>query len=78
MSGGTKRFSAAIFVGYHAGTTNPAGVRAHTMSSANLADVRLNGVSVPEAGLNAAIAGSFESPPSSSRATTSPAKRRPL
>jgi D-amino peptidase len=51
-----------IFIGYHAGTTNPEGVRAHTMSSANLADVRLNGVSVPEAGFNAAIAGHFGVP----------------
>ncbi len=32
------------------------------MSSANLADMRLNGVSVPEAGLNAAIAGHFRVP----------------
>ena len=32
------------------------------MSSANLADVRLNGVSVPEAGLNAAIAGHYKVP----------------
>jgi D-amino peptidase len=32
------------------------------MSSANLADVRVNGVSVPEAALNAAIAGHFNVP----------------
>jgi D-amino peptidase len=51
-----------IFIGYHASTTNPAGVRAHTMSSANFADVRLNGVSMPEAGLNAAVAGHFNVP----------------
>lgn len=48
--------------GYHAGTTNPDGVRAHTMSSARLADVRINGVSMPEAGINAAIAGHFGVP----------------
>lgn len=53
---------AVLFIGYHSGTTNPQGVRAHTMSSANLADMRLNGVSVPEAGLNAAIAGHFRVP----------------
>ena len=40
----------------------PKTLRAHTMSSANLADMRLNGVSVPEAGLNAAIAGHFGVP----------------
>lgn len=55
-------FGAVLCVGYHASTTNPEGVRAHTMSSANLADMRLNGVSVPEAGLNAAIAGHFRVP----------------
>ena len=32
------------------------------MSSATFADVKLNGVSVPEAGLNAAIAGHFGVP----------------
>ena len=53
---------AAIFIGYHAGTTWMEGVRAHTMSSARLADVRLNGVSVPEAGINAAVAGHFGVP----------------
>ena len=42
--------------------SNPSGVRAHTMSSANFADVRLSGRSVPEAGLNAAIAGHFGVP----------------
>jgi D-amino peptidase len=37
-------------------------VRAHTLSSATLADVRLGGVSLPEAGLNAALAGHFGVP----------------
>ncbi len=62
MQGIDEGFAAAIFLGYHASATNPAGVRAHTMSSANFADVRLNGVSVPEAGFNAAIAGHFNVP----------------
>ena len=62
MQGIDETFSGAIFIGYHASTGNPQGVRAHTMSSANLADVRLNGVSVPEAGVNAAIAGEFNVP----------------
>ena len=62
MQGIDATFDGVIFIGYHTGTTNPAGVRAHTMSSANLADVRLNGISVPEAGLNAAIAGHFDVP----------------
>lgn len=62
MEGIDSTFDAAIFLGYHAGTTNLAGVRAHTMSSARLADVRLNGVSMLEAGINAAIAGHFGVP----------------
>jgi D-amino peptidase len=62
MQGLDETFAAAIFIGYHASTTNPNGVRAHSFSSATLADVRLNGVSMPEAGLNAAIAGHFNVP----------------
>jgi D-amino peptidase len=62
MEGIDGSFAAVLFVGYHASTINPEGVRAHTMSSAHLADLRLNGVSVPEAGLNAAIAGHFHVP----------------
>jgi D-amino peptidase len=62
MQGIDSSFAAAIFIGYHAGTTNPRGVRAHTLSSATLADVQLNGRSVPEGGLNAAIAGHFGVP----------------
>jgi D-amino peptidase len=62
MQGIDSTFGAVLFIGYHASTTNPSGVRAHTMSSAHLADLRLNGVSVPEAGLNAAIAGHFGVP----------------
>ena len=55
-------FAGAVFIGYHASTTNPEGVRAHTLSSARLADVRLNGVSMSEGGINAAIAGHFNVP----------------
>jgi D-amino peptidase len=62
MQGIDETFAGAIFLGYHTGTTNSQGVRAHTISSARLADVRLKGVSVSEAGLNAAIAGHFSVP----------------
>lgn len=62
MQGIDETFAGAIFIGYHTGTTNLQGVRAHTMSSARLADVKLKGVSVSEAGLNAAIAGHFNVP----------------
>ncbi|HEU4872146.1 MAG TPA: M55 family metallopeptidase [Pyrinomonadaceae bacterium] len=62
MQGIDETFAGAIFIGYHTATTNPQGVRAHTISSARLADVRLKGTSVSEAGLNAAIAGHFNVP----------------
>lgn len=62
MEGIDSSFGAAVFIGYHAATTNPAGVRAHTISSADFAAVELNGVAVPEAGINAAIAGRFGVP----------------
>jgi D-amino peptidase len=59
MQGIDETFDGVIFIGYHASTNNVSGVRAHTISSARLADVRLNGTSMPEAGINAAIAGHF-------------------
>ena len=62
MQGIDETFDGAIFIGYHTGTANATGVRAHTISSARLADVRLNGASMPEAGINAAIAGHFNVP----------------
>ena len=62
MQGVDASFAGAVFIGYHSGTTNPEGVRAHTLSSARIADVKLNGVSVSEAGINAAIAGHFNVP----------------
>lgn len=62
MAGIDDTFDGAIFIGYHASTDNSKGVRAHTMSSARLTSVKLNGVPVPETGLNAAVAGYFGVP----------------
>jgi D-amino peptidase len=62
MAGIDDTFDGAIFIGYHASTNNSMGVRAHTMSSARLTSVKLNGVPVPETGLNAAVAGYFGVP----------------
>jgi len=62
MQGIDSSFAGAIFIGYHAGTTNTEGVRAHTISSARLTDVKLNNLSMSEAGINAAIAGHFNVP----------------
>ena len=57
-----ETFDGVIFLGYHASTTNPEGVRAHTISSARLAAVRLKGMAMPEADINAAVAGYFNVP----------------
>jgi D-amino peptidase len=62
MEGIDSTFHAAIFLGYHSATTNPNGVRAHTISSARLAAVLLNGTPMAESGINAAIAGHFGVP----------------
>lgn len=62
MAGLDATFDAALFVGYHASTTNPHGVRAHTMSSAHLAKVILNGSAVSEGEFNAAYAGALGVP----------------
>ena len=62
MAGVDDTVDAAIFIGYHAGTNNPSGVRAHTFSSANLTRVALNGTNVTEGSWNAAIAGHFGVP----------------
>jgi len=62
VAGIDDQVDAAIFIGYHAGTNNPTGVRAHTFSSANLARVALNGTNVTEGSWNAAIAGQFNVP----------------
>ena len=62
VAGIDQDVDAAIFIGYHAGTNNPVGVRAHTFSSANLARVALNGVNVTEGSWNAAIAGQYNVP----------------
>jgi len=62
MEGVDSTFDAVLFIGYHAGATNPEGVRAHTFSSANYAAVRLNGTPVSESVFNAAVAAHFGVP----------------
>jgi len=62
MEGLDSTFAAAIFVGYHASTSSLTGVRAHTISSALLTRISINGTSMSEAGINAAIAAQFGVP----------------
>jgi D-amino peptidase len=62
MAGIDSTFNAAIFIGYHSSTTNPAGVRAHTISSARFTRIAINGTPFTEGAMNAAIAGQFGVP----------------
>jgi len=62
MEGIDSSFAAAIFIGYHASTSSTTGVRAHTISSALLTRISLNGTSMSEAGINAAIAAQYGVP----------------
>ena len=62
MAGIDNTYAAAVFVGFHARENTPNAILAHTDSATTILDVKLNGVSVPEAGINAAIAGEFGVP----------------
>ena len=62
MEGIDSSFAAAFFIGYHSSTISTRGVRAHTISSATFAAVRINGRASAESALNAAIAGHFGVP----------------
>ena len=62
MQGLDDSFAAAMFVGYHASEWTADAVRGHTISSARLLGVRLNGNEVSEGIYNAALAGHFNVP----------------
>jgi len=62
MQGIDSSFAAAIFIGYHASTSSTTGVRAHTISSALLTKIAINGISMSEAAINAAIAAEYGVP----------------
>jgi D-amino peptidase len=57
-----ESFDAVIFIGYHAKAGTPDATLEHTNSSSNITDVSINGVSLPEAGMNALIAGYYDVP----------------
>jgi D-amino peptidase len=61
MQGLDSTFDAVIFVGYHAKAGSPVGVLAHT-GSGTIADLRINGRSVGEAGMNTYVAGAHGVP----------------
>jgi D-amino peptidase len=55
-------YAGALLIGYHAGATNPRGTLAHTMSGEFIHEIRLNGQTLSEAGISAAIGGHFGVP----------------
>jgi len=61
MEGIDETFDAVIFIGYHARAGTPDAVLQHTMTG-RVYDAVLNGIKMPEAGINAVIAGHFGVP----------------
>lgn len=61
MLGIDSTFGAAVFIGYHARAGTPNAIMAHT-SNGNVVDFSINGVSLPEGGYNALIAGLYGVP----------------
>lgn len=61
MEGLDESFGAVMFTGYHGKAGTPASVLAHTYIGL-IQDVRINGTSVGEYGINAALAGHFGVP----------------
>jgi D-amino peptidase len=63
MAGLAADMDAVLFIGYHGKAGMPRSVMAHTISGRVIADVRCNGRSLGELGLNAALAAHHGVPP---------------
>jgi D-amino peptidase len=61
MEGIDGTFGAVIFIGYHAKAGTPNAILEHT-SNGNVIDFSINGVSLPEGGYNALVAGLYKVP----------------
>jgi D-amino peptidase len=61
MEGIDSTFDAVVFVGYHAKAGTPNAILEHT-STGNVVDFSINGVSLPEGGYNALVAGLYNVP----------------
>ncbi|NIM12160.1 MAG: peptidase M55 [Candidatus Aminicenantes bacterium] len=62
MQGIDDSFAACIFIGYHAKAGSASAVLDHTISGGSVRAIKINGIELPELGLNAAIAGYFKVP----------------
>jgi D-amino peptidase len=61
MDGIDGTFDAVIFVGYHAKAGTPDAIIEHTMTG-RVTEAKINGIALPEAGINALIAGYYNVP----------------
>jgi D-amino peptidase len=61
MEGIDSSYAAVVFVGYHAKAGTPNAILEHT-STGNVVDFSINGVSLPEGGYNALVAGLYGVP----------------
>jgi D-amino peptidase len=61
MEGIDSTFDAVVFIGYHAKAGTPNAILEHT-STGNVVDISSNGVSLPEGGYNAMVAGLYGVP----------------
>jgi D-amino peptidase len=62
MQGIDGSFAACIFVGYHAKAGTASSVLDHTISGSAMKSIKINGLELPELGINGAIAGYFKVP----------------
>ncbi len=62
MQGIDSTFDAAVFVGYHARAGSMPAILDHTISSASVRSIKINGRELPEMGINGAIAGYYGVP----------------
>lgn len=62
MEGIDSSFDAAIFIGYHGKAGTTASVLDHTYSGSSIYYIKINGIEMPELGINAAVAGYYGVP----------------
>ena len=62
MQGIDATFNACLFIGYHARAGTTSSTLDHTYSGSTIRSIKVNGLELPELGLNAAIAGFFNVP----------------
>lgn len=62
MQGIDEPFAACLFIGYHAKAGTASAILDHTISGGTVRAIRVNGMELPELGINGALAGYFNIP----------------